>query len=45
MGRRDKIFDFVKNNAYAPYAIRSVDVGSEPLYDWVLEPQQLADQI
>ncbi|PVF94620.1 hypothetical protein CPB86DRAFT_776546 [Serendipita vermifera] len=45
MGRRDKIFDFVRKNAYAPYAIRSVDVGSEPLYDWVLEPQQLADQI
>lgn len=29
----------------APYVIRGVVVGSEPLFDWVLEPQKLADQV
>jgi hypothetical protein len=34
-GRRDRILNFVRNTDYASYAIRTVDVGSEPLFDWV----------
>ncbi|KIM30062.1 glycoside hydrolase family 17 protein [Serendipita vermifera MAFF 305830] len=45
IGRRDLLVRIIKTNPLAPYVIRTVDVGSEPLYDWVLEPQQLADQI
>ncbi|PVF92845.1 hypothetical protein CPB86DRAFT_790743 [Serendipita vermifera] len=45
-GRRDKILNFVRNTDWASYAIRTVDVGSEPLFDWVLTPpQKLADEI
>ena len=44
-GRRDMIVNIIQNNPLAPYVIRSVDVGSEPLFDWVLDPQSLADQI
>jgi hypothetical protein len=34
-GRRDILLNVIQNNALAPYVIRSIDVGSEPLYDWV----------
>lgn len=44
-GRRDRIIDFIKSNDYAPYTIRSVDVGSEPLTDGVLDPKALTDEI
>ena len=33
--RRDLWVDLIRNNTLAPYVIRSLDVGSEPLYDWV----------
>jgi len=33
--RRDMIINIIKTNTLAPYVVRSVDVGSEPLYDWV----------
>lgn len=34
-GCRDLWVDIIRNNPLAPYVIRSLDVGSEPLYDWV----------
>lgn len=43
--RRDLVVNIIKTNPLAPYVVRSVDVGSEPLFDWVLPPQALADQI
>ncbi|KDQ20380.1 glycoside hydrolase family 17 protein [Botryobasidium botryosum FD-172 SS1] len=45
MGRRDALINTVKNNPLARYVIRSIDVGSEPLYDWVLSPKDLAAQV
>jgi hypothetical protein len=33
--RRDLVIKTVKTNPLSPYVVRSVDVGSEPLYDWV----------
>ncbi|KIJ52657.1 glycoside hydrolase family 17 protein [Sphaerobolus stellatus SS14] len=44
-GRRDNIIQTVKTNPLAPYVIRSIDVGSEPLFDGVLPADQLADQV
>ncbi|KIM30043.1 glycoside hydrolase family 17 protein [Serendipita vermifera MAFF 305830] len=44
--RRDLIIGIVRKNPFAPYVVRSIDVGSEPLYDWALQPPQaVADQI
>ncbi|KAG8815616.1 hypothetical protein FRC17_000647 [Serendipita sp. 399] len=43
--RRDQLVHIIQTNPLARYVIRSVDVGSEPLYDWVLPPQELANQI
>jgi hypothetical protein len=34
-GRRDLVVNIIKTNPLAPYVVRSVDVGSEPLFDWV----------
>lgn len=45
IGRRDLLVSIIQNNPLAPYVIRSVDVGSEPLFDQVLEPHALANQI
>jgi len=44
-GRRDALIKTVKTNKLAPYVIKSIDVGSEPLYDWVLTPTDLAAQV
>lgn len=45
MGRRDQLVNVIRTNRLAKYVIRTVDVGSEPLFDWVLSPQDLANQI
>ncbi|KAG8829394.1 hypothetical protein FRC17_006661 [Serendipita sp. 399] len=44
-GKRDQLVNLIKTNPIAPYVIRSLDVGSEPLYDWVLTPKDLANEI
>jgi len=44
-GRRDQVIDLVTKNPLAPYVVRAIDVGSEPLFDSVLPPDQLNDQI
>jgi len=44
-GRRDQVIDLVNNNPLARYVVRGIDVGSEPLFDSVLPPDQLNDQI
>lgn len=33
MTRRDSLIRTMKTNPLAPYVIRSIDVGSEPLFD------------
>ncbi|KAF8328395.1 glycoside hydrolase superfamily [Cantharellus anzutake] len=43
--RRDSLIKTVKTNPLAPYVIRSIDVGSEPLFDQVLSPTALAAQV
>ncbi|CAG7852217.1 SubName: Full=Uncharacterized protein {ECO:0000313/EMBL:CCA67642.1} [Serendipita indica DSM 11827] len=43
--RRDQLVNAIKTNPLAPFVIRSVDVGSEPLYDWVLTPKDLTAEI
>jgi len=35
----------MKSNPRAPYVIRSIVVGSEPMFDYVLPAQELANQI
>ena len=35
MGKRDQLVNVIRTNPLAKYVIRTVDVGSEPLYDWV----------
>ncbi|KAF8303315.1 hypothetical protein DL93DRAFT_453633 [Clavulina sp. PMI_390] len=43
--RRDDIIMTMKTNPLAPYVIRSIDVGSEPLFDFALNPSELATQV
>lgn len=45
IGRRDSLFATLQNNPLAKYVTRSVQFGSEPLFDWVLDPDQLAEQV
>jgi hypothetical protein len=33
------------SNPLAPFVTRVLQFGSEPLYDWVLDPEQLAEQV
>jgi hypothetical protein len=35
MWRRDTLISVLQNVPLAKYVIRSIDVGSEPLFDWV----------
>ena len=35
MWRRDTLIVLLQNVPLAKYVIRSIDVGSEPLFDWV----------
>ncbi|GAW02267.1 glycoside hydrolase family 17 protein [Lentinula edodes] len=44
MTRRDALFATLHSNLKAPFVTRVVQFGSEPLYDGVLSPQDLADQ-
>ncbi|KAL1682820.1 glycoside hydrolase superfamily [Schizophyllum commune] len=44
-GRRDAVFNTIQNNPKARFVTRVLQFGSEPLYDWVLTPEQLATQV
>jgi len=43
--RRDSLFSTLHSNPKAPYVIRVVQFGSEPLFDSVLPPATLASQV
>lgn len=43
--RRDNIVKAVKTNPKAPFVVRGVVVGSEPMFDNVMSPEGLAKQI
>ena len=43
--RRDLLIKTIKTNPKAPYVYRNIAVGSEPLYDWALDPNELANQV
>ncbi|PWN29718.1 glycoside hydrolase [Jaminaea rosea] len=43
--RRDNIIKAIKSNSKAPYVVRGVVVGSEPMFDSVMSPDDLAAQI
>ena len=45
MTRRDKLFACLHNNPKAKFVTRAVQFGSEPLFDGVLPPDQLAAQV
>ncbi|KIK58039.1 glycoside hydrolase family 17 protein [Collybiopsis luxurians FD-317 M1] len=45
MTRRDNLFDTLHSNPKAPFVTRVVQFGSEPLFDDVLSPQDLANQV
>ncbi|KAJ4480210.1 glycoside hydrolase superfamily [Lentinula aciculospora] len=45
MTRRDELFATLHSNPKAPFVTRVVQFGSEPLYDGVLSPQDLANQV
>ncbi|KAJ3978554.1 hypothetical protein F5890DRAFT_1395646, partial [Lentinula detonsa] len=45
MSRRDNLFATLQSNPKAPFITRVVQFGSEPLYDEVLSPEELADQV
>ncbi|KAN0060113.1 hypothetical protein ACQY0O_008087 [Thecaphora frezii] len=44
-GRKQTLLQALKSNLRAPYVVRAVAIGSEPLYDYALEPDKLAKQI
>ncbi|TFK33457.1 glycoside hydrolase superfamily [Crucibulum laeve] len=43
--RRDNLFGILHSNPKAKYVTRVVQFGSEPLFDWVLDPEDLAAQV
>ncbi|KAF5393590.1 hypothetical protein D9757_000008 [Collybiopsis confluens] len=45
MTRRDNLFNTLQSNPKAPFVTRVVQFGSEPLFDDVLSPQALANQV
>ncbi|KAJ7650866.1 glycoside hydrolase superfamily [Roridomyces roridus] len=45
IGRRDELFGILHSNPKAKFVTRVVQFGSEPLYDGVLPPTQLAAQV
>jgi len=45
MGRRDSLFRTLRSNPKAKFVTRVVQFGSEPLFDAVLSPGQLAEQV
>ncbi|KAI8458464.1 glycoside hydrolase superfamily [Phakopsora pachyrhizi] len=44
-GRKQRLMESIKKNPKAPYVIRAVTCGSEPLYDGVLPVNELVKQI
>ncbi|KAI0297167.1 glycoside hydrolase superfamily [Russula brevipes] len=45
VARRDNLFGILHSNAKAKFVTRGVQIGSEPLFDSVLSPDQLAQQV
>lgn len=45
MVRRDRLIDALHTNPKAKFVTRSVQFGSQPLYDWDLEPKELASEV
>jgi hypothetical protein len=45
MGRRDSLFRTLHANPKAKFVTRAVQFGSEPLFDAVLTPDELAEQV
>jgi hypothetical protein len=45
MGRRDSLFRTLRSNPKAKFVTRAVQFGSEPLFDAVLLPGELAEQV
>ncbi|KAG7089979.1 hypothetical protein E1B28_011603 [Marasmius oreades] len=43
--RRDTLTQALLNNPRAKFVTRTVQFGSEPMFDWVLDPPVLADQV
>ncbi|KAF6759827.1 B-(1-6) glucan synthase [Ephemerocybe angulata] len=43
--RRDALFSVLKSNAKAKFVTRTVQFGSEPLYDWAIGAQDLANEV
>lgn len=43
--RRDNLFKTLLSNPKAKFVTRVLQFGSEPLYDWALDPAQLAEQV
>lgn len=43
--RRDSLFKSLESNPKAKFITRALQFGSEPLYDWALDPAQLAEQV
>ncbi|KAJ6468303.1 glycoside hydrolase superfamily [Mycena sanguinolenta] len=43
--RRDTLFGILHSNPKAKFVTRALQFGSEPLYDWVLDPPVLAAQV
>jgi exo-beta-1,3-glucanase (GH17 family) len=43
--RMDALVKTITTNPRAPWVVRNVAVGSEPLFDWALDPDSLAAQI
>ncbi|PVF94619.1 hypothetical protein CPB86DRAFT_788842 [Serendipita vermifera] len=44
-GRRERILNVIQNNPYAPYVVRSVDLGSEALFFHLLDAGSMANEI
>ncbi|KNZ73371.1 hypothetical protein J132_07669 [Termitomyces sp. J132] len=44
-GRRDTLFAALHANPKAKFVTRVLQFGSEPLFDWVLDPYSLIDQV
>lgn len=45
IGRRDSLLATLHSNPRAKFVTRLLQFGSEPLYDWVLDPDALAAQV
>lgn len=44
-GRRDTLLGTLHSNPKAKFVTRVLQFGSEPLFDWVLDPEDLAAQV